>query len=102
MRWLWAMSGASLTAASIMLVSGCTSTCGANPEKLAILQRGMSYGETARIMGCDGNVISPHSPASGEASVVEWNGPGSIFMATQAAFIDDRLLYYTTRTKGGF
>ena len=62
----------------------------------------MSYGETARIMGCDGNVISPHSPASGEASVVEWNGPGSIFMATQAAFIDDRLLYYTTRTKGGF
>jgi hypothetical protein len=47
-------------------------------------------------------VISPYSPASGEASVVEWNGPGSIFMATQAAFIDDRLLYYTTRTKGGF
>ena len=96
------VSGASLAAASIMLTSGCAATCRANAEKLAALQRGMSYPETARIMGCDGKVVSSHASASGEMSTVEWDGPGSILMATQADFRDDRLLYYSTKARGGF
>jgi hypothetical protein len=92
--------GTGLAAASV-LVSGCAGTCGASPDKLATLQRGMSYAETARIMGCEGRMISPDSSASDEVSTVEWTGPGSIFMATQADFRDDRLLYYTTRARGG-
>jgi hypothetical protein len=100
--WLWTVSGASLATASIMLTAGCASTCRANPEKLAALQRGMSYPETARIMGCDGKVTSSRAPTSGEMSTVEWDGPGPILMATQADFRDDRLLYYITKARGGF
>lgn len=98
LRWL--MVGTGLAAAS-MLASGCASTCSANPEKLAALQRGMSYAEATRVMGCEGLVISPHDPSSGEVSTVEWNGPGSILAATRLDFRDGQLLYYTTRTRGG-
>jgi hypothetical protein len=84
------------------LVSGCAATCGATSDKLAALQRGMSYEESTRIMGCSGSLISPQGPASGEVSTIEWNGPGSIFMATQLDFLDDHLLFYTTRSRGGW
>jgi hypothetical protein len=100
----WAGCAAALTAAAMIGLPGCVATCGATPDRLAALQRGMSYQETARIMGCQGTVISPNGPASSEVSTVEWNGPlrGSVFTATQANFRDDRLLYYRTLDKSGF
>jgi len=87
---------------SAILVSGCASQCGANPEKLAELQRGMSYEETSRIMGCTGALVSADSPDSGGASTVEWNGPQSIFMRTQIEFLEGRLLFFTTSSRIGF
>jgi hypothetical protein len=81
------------------LMSGCGSSCGATAEKLSALQRGMSYQQSAAIMGCAG------SPVSAEDSTVsrfEWYGPSSLFTATELDFQDDRLLYYTTRSRSGF
>jgi hypothetical protein len=100
--WRSAAVGMSLMVGAGTLVSGCAATCGANPQKLAELRRGMNYGETAEIMGCEGKVVSPNSPASGEFSTVEWNGPQSIFFTdTQIDFLDGRLLSYTTGRRGG-
>ena len=96
--WCWTTSCVGLLAATSVLVSGCAATCDATPDKLAALQRGMSYEETTRIMGCSGSLVSPQGPASGEVSTVEWTGPGTIFTATQLDFRDDRLLFYTTRS----
>jgi len=94
----WAACGAALTTAAMISMSGCASQCTANPDKLAALQRGMSYGEASRTMGCPGRTVS-----SGEISSVEWDGPGpNLFMATQLDFLDDKLLYYTTRSRSGF
>ena len=94
----WAGCGAVLTAAAMIGLSGCASQCTANSDKLAALQRGMSYQETTQIMGCPGKMVS-----SGELSSVEWDGPGpNLFMATQIDFLDDKLLYYTTRSRSGF
>jgi hypothetical protein len=90
-----------LAVGSAVLVSGCAGQCGANTEKLTALQRGMSYEETSKIMGCPGTPVSANSPDSGEASTVEWNGPQSIFMRTQIEFLEGRLLFFTTATRGG-
>jgi hypothetical protein len=98
----WTTSCAGLAVAASMLVSGCAGSCDATPDKLAALQRGMSYGETTRIMGCSGSLVSPQGPASGEVSTIEWTGPGTIFTATQLDFRDDRLLFYTTYSRGGW
>ncbi|MFI5001183.1 MAG: hypothetical protein ACHQK9_15005 [Reyranellales bacterium] len=88
--------------ASSTLLAGCAMTCGANAEKLAALRRGMSYEEAANIMGCTGKVVSTNAPASGEASTVEWDGPGSLlFTRTQIDFLGGRLLSYTTGQRGG-
>jgi cobalt-zinc-cadmium resistance protein CzcA len=76
--WCWTTGCAGLAAAASVLMSGCAATCGANPDKLAALQRGMSYEETTRIMGCSGSLVSPQGPASGEVSTIEWTGPGTI------------------------
>jgi hypothetical protein len=100
--WCWTTGCAGLLVAASALVSGCASTCNATPDKLAALQRGMSYQEATRIMGCSGSLVSPEGPSSGEVSTVEWTGPGTIFTATQLDFRDDRLLYYTTRSRGGW
>jgi hypothetical protein len=100
--WCWTTGCAGLAAAASVLMSGCAATCGANPDKLAALQRGMSYAETTRIMGCSGSLVSPQGPASGEVSTIEWTGPGTIFTATQLDFRDDRLLFYTTYSRGGW
>jgi hypothetical protein len=97
------MAGASLGVAAGVLLSGCADTCGATLAKLATLQRGMSYDETSRIMGCYGRSVSPRGSTKADVSVLEWNGPGSILLvATQVDFIDDRLLYYTTYSRTGF
>jgi hypothetical protein len=98
----WTTSCAGLAAAASILVSGCAGSCGATSDKLAALQRGMSYEETTRIMGCSGSLVSPQGPASDEVSTIEWKGPGSILMATQLDFLDDRLLFYTTYARGGW
>ena len=95
-------AGVILAVGSAVLVSGCTGPCGANPEKLAELRRGMSYEETSKIMGCSGALVSADSPGSGEASTVEWNGPDSIFMRTQIEFLEGRLLFFTTSSRTGF
>lgn len=88
---------------ALLVAAGCAQTCGATPEKLASLRTGMSYQETAAIMGCPGEVPSGDSPASGEMSAVLWNGPDSIlFTYTQLEFLADRLLWYTTISKGGY
>jgi hypothetical protein len=92
-----------LVMAALLVTTGCTQYCGATAEKLASLRTGMSYQETAAIMGCPGNVASGDSPASGEMSAVLWNGPDSIlFTYTQLEFFGDRLLWYTTISKGGY
>ena len=84
-----------------MVVSACAIQCGANPQKLASLQRGMTYEETSRIMGCPGQLVVGQSPASGDYSTVEWNGPESVFFKrTRIAFLDGKLLYYTTENRG--
>jgi hypothetical protein len=84
------------------LVGGCAVTCGANPDKLAALRRGMSYEETSRIMGCGGTVVSPASPESGDPSTVEWDGPTSyVFTRTQMDFLGGKLQSYTTEQRGG-
>jgi hypothetical protein len=85
------------------LLSGCASTCGANPQKLSALQRGMSYEETTRIMGCQGTVVSPFGPLQGERSTVEWSGPAPyLSYRTQVDFLDGKLLSYTTEQRGGW
>jgi|SRR6267142_2080833 hypothetical protein len=100
--WRLASAGMVLAAASAVLASGCAGQCGASTEKLAELQRGMSYEETSKIMGCSGALVSANSPGSGEASTVEWNGPDSIFMRTQIEFLEGRLLFFTTSSRTGF
>jgi hypothetical protein len=100
--WCWTTSCAGLAAAASVLMSGCAATCGANPDKLAALQRGMSYEQATQIMGCSGSLVSPQGPTSGEVSTIEWTGPGTIFTATQLDFRDDRLLFYTTYSRNGW
>lgn len=93
--------GAGLMTAAMVQLSGCAGTCGATSDRLATLRRGMSYQEAAGIMGCPGKELSRQP--SGEISAVEWDGPGpNLFMATLIEFLDDELLYYTTRSRSGF
>ena len=100
---MWRLAAAlGVAVGSAVLVAGCASQCGADPEKLAALRRGMSYEETSRIMGCSGALVSANAPGSGEASTVEWDGPDSIFMRTQIEFLEGRLLFFTTSSRIGF
>jgi hypothetical protein len=99
--WRSAVVGTYLAVSAGMLVSGCAATCGANPQKLASLQRGMTYAETSRVMGCPGQLVSEYSPLSGDYATVEWNGPDSMFFKrTRIDFLDGKLLYYTTENRG--
>jgi hypothetical protein len=91
-----------LVLAAAALLGGCAGTCRASQDKLAALRRGMSYEETAAIMGCDGKVVTPNAPETGEASTVEWDGPRSyVFTGTQIDFLGGKLLSYTTGQRGG-
>ena len=99
----WAVGGIALAGAAILSLSGCATPCSATAEKLASLQRGMSYQETAAIMGCSGKAQSPGRSQESQVSVVEWEGPGpDWFMSTELEFVDDKLLFYTTRSRSGF
>jgi hypothetical protein len=85
-----------------LVTSGCASSCSASPHKLALLQRGMTYDEAVQVMGCPGTVLTGPSPASGEFSTVEWNGPEQFFFKrTQLDFLEGKLLSYTTDRRGG-
>jgi len=84
-----------------LLLSGCATTCGATADKLAALRRGMTYAETAGIMGCRGMPGDLRPAGAGEVSAFEWRGPGTIFTVTQIDFRDDQLLYYVVRAMGG-
>lgn len=82
-------------------LSGCASGCGASPEKLAALRRGMSYDETTRIMGCQASVVAGGVPTGAGYSIVEWDGPSSrIFDRTRIDFLDGKLLSYSTELRG--
>ena len=95
-----ALAGLAVLAAG--LTSGCTSSCSATAEKLGTLQRGMTYQQSAAVMGCAGAPVTAEDMANGNVSRFEWTGPGSILTATELDFQDDRLLYYTTRSRTGF
>ena len=91
-----------LVLVAAMLLGGCAGTCRATEDKLATLRRGMTYQETAQIMGCDGKVMTANTPSSGGASTLEWDGPRSyVFTGTQIDFLSDKLLSYTTVQRGG-
>ena len=97
-----ALCGAALAAAATSDLSGCATACTANVDKLASLQRGMSYQEATRIMGCSGRPVARDGLDRAVLSV-EWEGPGpNLFMSTELDFLDDQLLYYTTRSRSGF
>ena len=89
---------ASLLFAMAASVSACASGCGATPDKLAALRRGMSYAEASGIMGCSGSALKTESD---DVRSVEWTGPGTIASVTDLDFQNDRLLYYQTRSKYG-
>jgi hypothetical protein len=90
-----------LALASLSLASGCALTCSANDQKLAQLQRGMSYDDASRVMGCPGAVVSEYTPTTGDYATVEYNGPSSLFMRTRLDFMQGRLLYFTTEPRAG-
>jgi hypothetical protein len=100
MRWVVAVPFG-LALASVLPTSGCALTCSANDQKLAQLQRGMSYDEASRVMGCPGEVVSEYTPTTGDYATVEYNGPSSLFMRTRLDFMQGRLLYYTTESRAG-
>jgi hypothetical protein len=91
-----------LVMAGGMLASGCASSCNSNATKLSQLRRGMTYDQTAQVMGCNGYQVSKATVASGEFATMEWNGPASpLFTATQLDFQDGRLLSFTTGRRYG-
>jgi hypothetical protein len=90
-----------LALAALSLAPGCALTCSANDQKLAQLQRGMSYEEASRVMGCPGSVVSEYTPTTGDYATVEYNGPNSLFTRTRLDFMEGRLLYYTTEPRAG-
>jgi uncharacterized protein YceK len=93
---------AGLVVMAALLLGGCAGTCRATDDKLASLRRGMSYEETAQVMGCTGKVTTANLPQSGEFSTVEWDGPRSyLFTGTQLDFLGGKLLSYTTGQRGG-
>ncbi|HLG45078.1 MAG TPA: hypothetical protein VKY24_02465 [Reyranella sp.] len=90
-----------LVLAGALAQGGCAVSCGATPERLASLRRGMSYDETAAVMGCPGGLVTDRSPLTGEFAIVEWSGPASrVFSWTQIDFLDGKLLSYSTGRRG--
>jgi len=76
-------------------------TCSATDQKLSQLQRGMTYDETSRVMGCRGSVVSEYAPTVGDYATVEYDGPSSLFMRTRLDFLEGKFLYYTTQSRAG-
>ncbi len=97
------MARLALLAAGASLAAGCASSCSASSEKLSALRRGMTYAETAQIMGCDGTQVSRASVASGGFATVEWGGPRRpLSTHTLMDFQDGRLVSFTTGQRFGF
>ena len=91
-----------LLAAIASLATGCATYCSATDAKLSKLQRGMTYAETAEVMGCNGWQVSRASVASGDFATVEWDGPGPRpSPRAQMDFQDGRLLSFTTGRRFG-
>ena len=83
--------------------AGCAASCSATPEKLAALQRGMSYDEATRVMGCPGTQVTHDAPETADVSTVEWDGPDrGMVSRTQLDFHDGHLLSFTTDNRGGW
>jgi hypothetical protein len=83
--------------------TSCTSSCSANPDKLAALKRGMSYDEVSGVMGCQGTQVTSNGPETAEVSTVEWKGPArGVLSRTQLDFLEGHLLSYTTGNRGGW
>jgi hypothetical protein len=97
-----------LAPASLLLIlaaasstTGCAPGCSANADKLAALQRGMSYDEAAGVMGCPGTQVSKHDTS--DVSTVEWSGPNrGMVSRTQLDFRDGHLLSFTTGNRGNW
>jgi hypothetical protein len=87
--------------AGLVVQGGCAVSCGATPDRLAALRRGMSYDEASAVMGCPGTLLTAHDVGSGAFATVEWNGPDSrLFSRTQIDFVDGKLLSYSTGRRG--
>jgi hypothetical protein len=83
--------------------TGCSTGCSANADKLAALQRGMSYDQAIQVMGCTGKQVTPNGPDSADVSTVEWNGPNrGMVSRTQLDFRDGLLLSYTGSNRGNW
>jgi hypothetical protein len=97
-----AACGALFSALAVVAAAGCSPVCGATPERLAALQRGMSYQETSAIMKCDARSMTPRSDQG--LARAEWNGrgPDLTMTVTEIEFLDGGLLYYSTRSETGF
>jgi hypothetical protein len=102
-RFMLPLGAVLMLSTAALSITGCAFQCGATPERLASLRRGMSYEETAQIMGCPGTNVTEQRPDSGEFATVEWNGPEQyISKRTQVDFLDGKLLSYTTGVRGGW
>ncbi|MBL6618278.1 MAG: hypothetical protein ISP45_30000 [Reyranella sp.] len=97
-----AACGALFSALTLVAAAGCSPVCGATPERLAALQRGMSYQETSAIMKCDARSMT--APGAQGLARAEWNGrgPDLTMTVTEIEFLDGALLYYNTRSESGF
>jgi hypothetical protein len=85
-----------MMASGLLLLPGCADSCDATPDKLSALRRGMTYAETAQVMGCAGKVVSRQGPETAGLSTVQWHGPGPAFATrTQIDFREGRLLSFT-------
>ena len=83
--------------------TGCAQSCSASADKLAALQRGMTYDQATAVMGCVGTQVTPNGPDSADMSTVEWSGPNRDFVTrTQLDFQDGRLLSYTSSNRGNW
>ncbi len=102
MRALFTALAGLAIVAGLASLPGCAASCRATPDKLAHLSRGMRYDKTVEVMGCRGRLVSARTPASGDYSTVEWDGPDQrFFQRTQLDFQDGRLLSYTTERRAG-
>jgi hypothetical protein len=93
---------AALAGVTLGMASGCSSSCFATTAKLAALERGMSYQDSTRIMGCPGSPVDATSSMDEGVLRFVWYGPDSVFMETELDFQDGRLLYYVTWSPTGF
>ena len=81
-----------------LLLSGCVggasigSTCRTSEDTLANLRDGMTYGDVAKLIGCQGTIDRSSNAGGSQTTVARWSGPGqSPFSATIITFRNDRM-----------